>query len=111
MKVPGLERIEEELARWEETTLAVTLKRRPERKPAFKTASGIPVKRLYTPLDVADLDYTRDLGFPGEFPFTRGVYATMYRGRIWTMRQYAATARPRRRTSASDTCLSRARRA
>ena len=84
-----LERVKEELARWEKTTLAATLERRPERKPAFRTASGIPVKRLYTPLDVADLDYTRDLGFPGEFPFTRGVYATMYRGRIWTMRQYA----------------------
>ncbi|HDI01257.1 MAG TPA: methylmalonyl-CoA mutase [Candidatus Bathyarchaeota archaeon] len=74
---------------WEATTLAETLRRRPERKPEFKTASGIPVKRLYTPLDVAGLDYLRDLGFPGQYPFTRGVYATMYRGRIWTMRQYA----------------------
>ena len=83
------EAIRAEMSRWEATTLAETLKRRPERKAEFRTASGIPVKRLYTPLDVADLDYLRDLGFPGQYPFTRGVYATMYRGRIWTMRQYA----------------------
>ena len=83
------EAIRSEMEEWEATTLAETLRRRPERKPEFKTASGIPVKRLYTPLDVADLDYLRDLGFPGQYPFTRGVYATMYRGRVWTMRQYA----------------------
>ena len=89
MPEPGLERIREEMAKWEQTAVAEALKRMPERKPVFKTASGIPIKRLYTPLDVADLDYLRDLGFPGQYPFTRGVYATMYRGRIWTMRQYA----------------------
>lgn len=83
------EAIRAEMAKWEATTLAETLKRRPERRAEFKTASGIPVKRLYTPLDVAGLDYLADLGFPGQFPFTRGVYATMYRGRFWTMRQYA----------------------
>jgi len=60
-----------------------------ERKPAFTTSSGIPVDLLYTPDDVADLDYLRDLGFPGDFPFTRGVQPTMYRSRLWTTRQYA----------------------
>jgi methylmalonyl-CoA mutase N-terminal domain/subunit len=55
----------------------------------FATNSGIPVDRVYSPLEIAELDYLRDLGFPGEFPFTRGVYPTMYRGRLWTMRQYA----------------------
>ena len=72
---------------WEEGPLAKMLARSPERG-AFETSS-FPVQRLYTPLDVAGLDYERDLGFPGEYPFTRGVQATMYRGRPWTMRQYA----------------------
>ncbi len=85
----NLERLRSELEEWEKTELAETLKKRPELKPEFKTASGIPVKRLYTPLDLASKDYLRDLGFPGRYPFTRGIYATMYRGRIWTMRQYA----------------------
>ena len=56
------------------------------------TSSGIDVKLLYTPEDVAEMDYTRDLGFPGEYPYTRGSQATMYRGRLWTMRQYAGFA-------------------
>ncbi|MCK9520269.1 MAG: methylmalonyl-CoA mutase family protein [Dehalococcoidia bacterium] len=73
---------------WEEGPLAKTLGRQPERRPDFATSS-IPVQRMYTPLDVANLDYERDLGFPGEYPFTRGVQPTMYRGRFWTMRQYA----------------------
>jgi methylmalonyl-CoA mutase N-terminal domain/subunit len=60
-----------------------------ERKPAFATSSGIPVDLLYTPDDIASLDYPNDLGSPGEFPFTRGVQPTMYRSRLWTMRQYA----------------------
>ena len=75
--------------RWEEETLRPALQRWPERAEAFKTASGVPVERLYTPDDVADLDYDADLGYPGEYPFTRGVQPTMYRGRLWTMRQYA----------------------
>jgi len=75
--------------RWERETLNKTLARFPERQPEFTTVSGMPIQRLYTPMDVEDLDYARDLGFPGEFPFTRGVYATVYRGRLWTMRQYA----------------------
>jgi len=61
----------------------------PERKKAFVTGSKSPVKRLYTPLDDAGRDYARDVGFPGEYPYTRGVQNTMYRGRFWTMRQYA----------------------
>lgn len=73
---------------WEEGPLAKTLQRQPERDEAFATSSQ-PVERLYTPLDIADFDYDRDLGFPGEYPFTRGVQPTMYRGRYWTMRQYA----------------------
>ncbi len=73
---------------WEEGPLAKTLSRQPERRESFSTSST-PVQRLYTPLDVADMNYERDLGFPGEYPFTRGVQPTMYRGRYWTMRQYA----------------------
>ena len=73
---------------WEEGPLAKTLLRSPERDEEFATSST-PVQRMYTPLDIADLDYDRDLGFPGEYPFTRGVQPTMYRGRYWTMRQYA----------------------
>ncbi len=66
-----------------------TLRKVPERRPRFATSSDIPVERLYTAEDVAGLDPERDLGFPGEFPFTRGVQPTMYRGRFWTMRQYS----------------------
>jgi len=66
-----------------------SLAKNPERKKAFQTTSGIPVQRVFTAQDVAGLDYPRDLGFPGEFPYTRGVQPTMYRGRFWTMRQYA----------------------
>ena len=61
----------------------------PERYEQFITTSSEPVQRLYTPLDVPDLDYVRDLGFPGEYPFTRGVHPTMHRGRLWTMRMFA----------------------
>lgn len=74
---------------WEESVLEPALQRHPERKPEFTTASGLPVKRLYTAQDIGELDYNRDLGYPGRFPFTRGVQPTMYRGRFWTMRQYA----------------------
>jgi methylmalonyl-CoA mutase N-terminal domain/subunit len=74
---------------WEAGTLRKALARAPERRPAFQTSSGIPLERIYTPLDLEGQSYPRDLGFPGEFPYTRGVQATMYRGRHWTMRQYA----------------------
>jgi methylmalonyl-CoA mutase N-terminal domain/subunit len=74
---------------WTENTLKEALDRHPERLEKFMTTSSAPVERLYTPLDVADLDYARDLGFPGEYPFTRGVHSTMHRGRLWTMRMFA----------------------
>ncbi|WP_336022405.1 acyl-CoA mutase large subunit family protein [Halobellus salinisoli] len=75
---------------WEESTLASTLDRFGERRERFTTdTGGQTVERLYTPDDVAGLDYGEDLGFPGEDPYTRGVYPTMHRGRLWTMRQYA----------------------
>ncbi|MBW1659367.1 MAG: methylmalonyl-CoA mutase family protein [Deltaproteobacteria bacterium] len=77
---------------WESKTVSKTLERFPERKPEFKTTSGISMERLFTPLDTASLDYLEDLGFPGEYPYTRGVQPTMYRGRFWTMRQYAGFA-------------------
>jgi methylmalonyl-CoA mutase N-terminal domain/subunit len=74
---------------WEKTTLKKVLDKSQERQKVFTTESGIPVKRLYTPLDLDGTDYSGDLSFPGEYPYTRGVYPTMYRGRLWTMRQYA----------------------
>ena len=74
---------------WEQGLLKKALARAPERRSAFTTTSGIPLERVYTPLHLADQDYERDLGFPGAYPFTRGVQPTMYRGRFWTMRQYA----------------------
>ncbi len=83
-----LERICREEERWEKETVAKSLEKLPERGE-FLTSSDIPVKRLYTPADIAHLDYFADLGFPGKYPFTRGVYPTMYRARFWTMRQYA----------------------
>ena len=76
---------------WEKRTLEPTLRRFPERQERFETLSGIPLDRIYTPADVP-VDYLQDLGFPGEYPFTRGVQPTMYRGRLWTMRQYAGYA-------------------
>ena len=86
--------IRDEFERWEKTTVNKAISKAAEREPSFKTTSHIELKRLYTPLDVADLDYCGELGFPGEFPFTRGVQPTMYRGRFWTMRQYAGFATP-----------------
>ena len=74
---------------WEERKLDPSLKRGPERKPKFVTTSGIEVKRAYDPDDLNGFDFVNELGFPGEYPFTRGVQPTMYRGRLWTMRQYA----------------------
>ena len=74
--------------RWERETVAPLLRRQPERQAEFVTTSGVRIERLYTPED-APRDYDAQLGYPGEQPFTRGVYPTMYRGRHWTMRQYA----------------------
>ncbi len=74
---------------WQAGNLGRVLDNRPEQRESFITASSEPVERLYTPLDLPDFDYLNDLGFPGEYPFTRGVHATMYRGRPWTMRMFA----------------------
>ncbi len=84
-----LAEIKERREQWEETTLQQTLARFPERREQFLTTSNKAVKRLYTPLDVAELEYDRDLGFPGQYPYTRGIHATMYRGKPWTMRMFA----------------------
>ena len=81
--------IDQEKKRWEENTLQPALKKSSERKQEFNTLSGIPVPRVELP---TDFDYLEQLGFPGEYPFTRGVQPTMYRGRLWTMRQYAGYA-------------------
>ncbi|MHA3962326.1 MAG: acyl-CoA mutase large subunit family protein [Candidatus Thorarchaeota archaeon SMTZ1-45] len=85
-------KLRDSIKKWENETLLQTIKRFPEREENFKTISGIPIKRFYTPLDLQDLNYEKDLGFPGEFPFTRGVQPTGYRGRFWTMRQYSGFA-------------------
>ncbi|HLR34696.1 MAG TPA: methylmalonyl-CoA mutase family protein [Tissierellales bacterium] len=78
--------------KWEKENVQKVVERFPERKDKFTTGSNIEVERLYTPIDTNELDYEKDLGFPGEYPYTRGVQPTMYRGRLWTMRQYAGFA-------------------
>lgn len=84
-----LKQIEGAAKTWEEETLHPALEKSPERAQEFNTVSGHPVRRLYTPCDLTDFDYIRELGFSGLYPFTRGVYPTMYRGRVWTMRMFA----------------------
>ena len=74
---------------WEEKTLGPTLEKSPERAHEFTTVSSYPIRRLYTPADLPDWNPETDLGFPGEPPYTRGIHSTMYRGRLWTMRQFA----------------------
>ncbi len=81
--------INQQKERWEQTAVKPILEKFPERKPEFITGASDPVERLYTPGELEDFDYLRDLGFPGEYPFTRGVQPIMYRGKLWTMRQYA----------------------
>jgi methylmalonyl-CoA mutase, N-terminal domain len=78
----------QKVGKWDEK-IAETVKKRPERKSEFKTVSELPVKRVYWPWDEAEFDIENDLGIPGSYPFTRGVQPTLYRGRFWTMRQYA----------------------
>jgi len=80
--------LKEKLEKWQDK-FKKKLEKFPERKKIFETSSGINVKRFYTPLDINNIDYEKDIGFPAEYPFTRGVQPTMYRGRFWTMRQYA----------------------
>lgn len=81
--------IGEKFAQWESKVLEKSLSSAPERKESFETSSGIQLKRVYTPLDLEGWDYLEQVGFPGAYPFTRGIQPTMYRGRLWTMRQYA----------------------
>jgi len=84
-----LKRLQAQEEKWKQAVLTKTLERFPERKKQFLTDSELPLERVYTAEHIKKLDYTRDLAFPGEYPFTRGIYPTMYRGRLWTMRQYA----------------------
>ena len=84
-----LKEIKERKQIWERDILTKSLARMPEREDRFSTNSNIQVDRVYTPVDVQSINYTLDLGFPGEYPYTRGIYPTMYRARFWTMRQYA----------------------
>jgi len=84
-----MDQLRKAMEKWDQSSLQRTLERLPERQDEFITTSSEPVERLYTPLDVADMDYETDLGFPGEYPYTRGVHPTMHRGRLWTMRMFA----------------------
>ncbi len=85
----ALDEIKKRIRKWEEETLPKSLDRYPERIDKFTTLSNIEIKRLYTPIDIGGVDYFQKLGFPGEYPFTRGIHSTMYRGRIWTMRMFS----------------------
>jgi methylmalonyl-CoA mutase N-terminal domain/subunit len=84
-----LKHLRQSQEKWEETTLHQSTSLFPERKDEFITESSEPINRLYTPLDVAELDYGDDLGMPGEYPYTRGIHPTLHRGRLWTMRMFA----------------------
>jgi len=77
------------MQKWKDGVLTKSLAKFQERKSQYLTDAGKTIERLYTPIEIQDQKYVRDLGFPGKFPYTRGVYTTMYRGRLWTMRQYA----------------------
>ena len=89
LNIKKLDEIKKRKKEWENNTLNPLLEKYPERLTEFVTTSSSQVNRLYTPLNLGDSDYLTDIGFPGEFPYTRGVQPTMYRGRLWTMRQYA----------------------
>src|SRR5215213_6823577 len=80
--------------RWQRDVLEPTLAKAPERQTPFTTISGRPIDRLYTSDDITDLDPARDLNSPGEFPYTRGIHPTGYRGKLWTMRQFAGFGTP-----------------
>lgn len=85
------EDLKDAFERWQTNTLEPALREQAERQESFRTSSGTELESLYLPAD-PDPDYLEQLGFPGEYPFTRGVQPTMYRGRLWTMRQYAGFA-------------------
>ena len=81
--------IEEKRKEWEKNNYQKLIEKNPERMKRFENLSSIEIKNLYTPVDIKNLDYIDQIGFPGEYPFLRGVHATMHRGRLWTMRQFA----------------------
>src|SRR4030095_5249992 len=85
---------EGERDRWEQETLKPTLEKVAERKQSFQSVSLEEVNRLYSPADTENLDFLRDVSFPGEFPYTRGIHPTGYRGKLWTMRQFAGFSTP-----------------
>ena len=84
-----IKKLKEKRVSWEKNCYLEGVKENPERKQKYKNLSEIEIKNLFTPEDIAHLDYPKDIGFPGEYPFLRGVHSTMYRGRLWTMRQFA----------------------
>ena len=86
---PGKDTISKARKAWEEEKLGPALERMPERQERFETGSHTPLQRLYTPEDTANIDPETDIGTPGQYPYTRGIRSSMYRGRLWTMRQYA----------------------
>jgi len=79
---------------WQEKTLEPFLQRAPERLSQFTSLSGTTVKRLYTPTDIQELDFQQNIGYPGQPPYTRGIHPTMYRGKLWTMRQFSGFGTP-----------------
>ncbi|GBD91302.1 methylmalonyl-CoA mutase [bacterium BMS3Abin04] len=85
----NIDKIQKEMQNWEANTYKKAVEKHPERKSNFTTQSFSPINPLYTPIDIKELDFIGDLSFPGEFPYTRGIQPTMYRGKLWTMRQYA----------------------
>jgi len=86
-----LDELKSSLEKWEKTSLQKALTQLPERKAPhdFITTSSDSINRLYTPQDIAELDYEADLGHPGEYPYTRGVHPTLHRSKLWTMRMFA----------------------
>ncbi len=89
-----LTRLKRENGRWAEKTLGEWLRTSPETRKEYRNPSEIPLRRTYTPEDISYFDYSRDEGFPGEYPYVRGVYPTMYRGRLWTMRMFSGFGTP-----------------
>ena len=90
----ALDEIEDRIRKWEKTTLVKSLEKFKERMKEFTTLSGIRVKTVYTPIDISNMEYFEKIGLPGEYPFTRGIHATMYRGRLWTMRMFSGYGSP-----------------
>ena len=89
MEKGNYDELNRDFERWENETLRDNLRNFPERKRKFQTISSEPVNRIYSPLDLLNNDYLGDIGWPGEFPFTRGIHSSMHRSRLWTMRMFA----------------------